>query len=454
MSNKKHLVPVVGSVALLLGLSGVAAVAVTSSTPTTYYACLQGGDLSKVGTVAPQCGKNQTPISWNNVGPTGPAGADGKDGAPGEPGVNGTDGVDGKDGVNGQDGAPGQPGAAGQDGAPGPAGPPGLDALGKPPVACDTLAADSANPTSEPLDMYLTLDGVPGGATDKGHEGAIPVTSFCMGGANAADAGVFTVEKPLDGTSVPLLEALAGGDSIPTGEVMLVRPSAGGAPVPVATYKFSEVTVRGYRLGGHEGTDEDVSFAFGAGTAQSFSQAPDGDPVGSTVQVLGAPDTIGAESKPRCAAVTTDAAPNPDTGLDLTLNIPGIAGTSTNKWSDQQIELQAICFGGTAGPAYTSVTASKSLDLASAPLQAAFTTGTSLGTSTITWWRPSGNAAPVAALTLALTTPTIDAYRVGGRGGSTHEDLSFVAASTVVTYRGQNPVTGAALDPQAVTLTR
>lgn len=454
MSNKKHLVPVVGSVALLLGLSGVAAVAVTSSTPTTYYACLKGGELSKVGTVAPRCEKSQTLISWNSVGPAGPAGTDGKDGAPGLPGVNGTDGVDGKDGVNGQDGAPGQPGAAGQDGAPGPAGPPGLDALGKAALACDTLAADSANPTSEPLDMYLTLDGVPGASTSKGHEGAIEVKSFCLGGANAADAGVFTIEKSLDGASVPLLEALAGGDSSPTAEVRFVRPSAGEPPVPVATYKFSDVTVRGYRFGGHEDTDEDVSFAFAAGTAQSFSQNATGTSVGSTVQVLGAPDTIGAESEPRCAAVTTDAAPDPTAGLDLTLSIPGIAGTSTNKWSDQQIELKSICFGGTAGPAYTSVTASKSLDRASPPLQAAFSTGTPLGTSTITLWRPSGNAAPVAALTLALTTPTIDAYRVGGRGGSTHEDLSFVAASTVVTYRAQDPRTGAALDPQVVTLTR
>lgn len=63
---------VVGAV-LALGLSfGVQAVASGSST--TYYACLQSGKLSKVGTTTPTCSTKATGVSWNSEGPPGPPG--------------------------------------------------------------------------------------------------------------------------------------------------------------------------------------------------------------------------------------------------------------------------------------------------------------------------------------------------------------------------------------------
>lgn len=49
----------------------------TAPTATTYYACLNAGQLSQVGTTQPTCTSPATPISWNSqgpVGPTGPAG--------------------------------------------------------------------------------------------------------------------------------------------------------------------------------------------------------------------------------------------------------------------------------------------------------------------------------------------------------------------------------------------
>jgi len=51
---------------------GVAASATTPST--TYYACLAGGSLSKVGTVKPTCTLPAKLISWNSTGPQGPPG--------------------------------------------------------------------------------------------------------------------------------------------------------------------------------------------------------------------------------------------------------------------------------------------------------------------------------------------------------------------------------------------
>ena len=53
--------------------------------PVTYYACLKNGNLSKVGTSAPDnCPGNGTVISWNEQGPQGLTGATGATGATGQ----------------------------------------------------------------------------------------------------------------------------------------------------------------------------------------------------------------------------------------------------------------------------------------------------------------------------------------------------------------------------------
>ena len=44
---------------------------------TTYYACLKGGQLSKVATAPPTCRTGATPISWNSQGPAGAGGISG-----------------------------------------------------------------------------------------------------------------------------------------------------------------------------------------------------------------------------------------------------------------------------------------------------------------------------------------------------------------------------------------
>jgi hypothetical protein len=52
----------------------VAVTAGATATNTTYYACLNNGKLSNVGTTAPTCASPATAISWNQTGPQGPAG--------------------------------------------------------------------------------------------------------------------------------------------------------------------------------------------------------------------------------------------------------------------------------------------------------------------------------------------------------------------------------------------
>ena len=56
--------------------TGAAVASATTSGPgkTTYYACLSGGKLSKVATTAPTCTAPATLVSWDSIGPTGPAG--------------------------------------------------------------------------------------------------------------------------------------------------------------------------------------------------------------------------------------------------------------------------------------------------------------------------------------------------------------------------------------------
>ncbi|HEY1740419.1 MAG TPA: hypothetical protein VGI86_17025, partial [Acidimicrobiia bacterium] len=55
-------------------LGALAVTAGATGSATVYYACLSGGNLTKVGTSAPTCSASATQISWDQTGPQGPAG--------------------------------------------------------------------------------------------------------------------------------------------------------------------------------------------------------------------------------------------------------------------------------------------------------------------------------------------------------------------------------------------
>ena len=114
--------------AALLVLSGYGAsslLAGASSTPSTYYACLSGGALTKVGTKSPTCSAGAKVISWNQVGPAGPPGAKGDTGAAGPRGEAGAQGLKGDTGASGSKGDAGVKGDTGAKGDIGPQGPKG-----------------------------------------------------------------------------------------------------------------------------------------------------------------------------------------------------------------------------------------------------------------------------------------------------------------------------------------
>jgi hypothetical protein len=91
MRPSKRVFARAGILAATAAVASVASVAFVgaSTPPTKYYACLQAGTLSKVGTAAPACAAPAQRISWSStppagvVGPPGPSGAQGPQGPPG-----------------------------------------------------------------------------------------------------------------------------------------------------------------------------------------------------------------------------------------------------------------------------------------------------------------------------------------------------------------------------------
>jgi hypothetical protein len=106
-------------VATLLVVAGYGAsglLAGASSTPKTYYACLSGGSLSKVGTKTPSCPSGAKTISWDQVGPAGSPGAKGDKGDTGTQGPKGDTGAAGAAGAKGSTGTSGAKGDTGATG--------------------------------------------------------------------------------------------------------------------------------------------------------------------------------------------------------------------------------------------------------------------------------------------------------------------------------------------------
>ena len=84
-------------VAVLAATAGTYAWASAGAAATqTINACLDRDGQLRLVAIADACKKNETPLSWNTVGPTGPPGADGKTGAAGKDGRDGQPGTRGR----------------------------------------------------------------------------------------------------------------------------------------------------------------------------------------------------------------------------------------------------------------------------------------------------------------------------------------------------------------------
>lgn len=455
-------------------LLGVAAVPPAQGADDVFYACLRKGELSQVGTDEPTCRKGKV-VRWNvrgepgpqgvqgptgatgAVGPAGPAGADGAPGSQGAPGAagpagpegpagprgpagpegaEGPAGPEGPEGPAGAVGAQGQEGPAGPQGPAGPAGPPGPPGASPVDLACDTLANERATAHSE-VDAFLRIDSIPGESVAAKHSREIDLQSFCMGGVDDADAGVFTVEKRLDVATPKLIQALATQGVIDKAVVTVENPRTAFR----ATYLFTGLTVDGHRFGGHGELDEDVSFTW------TRASVVTGD---APVQELTAPP-VAARTQPRCDELTTTEPAVKAVGYDGFLRIVGIPGGSVDDKHANEIDVRTLCFGASTqtSPRYLSFTMTKPVDRATGRLLNAFTSGAGVGSTTIVLRR--AGAVGTDVLRIAMEDPVIDAMRTGGRAGNLHDDLSVGFSSATITYLQQ---TANGTTPSSVTIQR
>ena len=127
MKQADRYIKVLVALAILLTLAGVAT---AQSAPTVvHYACVNKDGTMVYKSAAGQCTKNQTEISWNQVGPMGLQGPQGEQGIPGPKGDQGIPGSQGEQGLPGPKGDQGIPGSKGDPGATGPQGPAGPASL-------------------------------------------------------------------------------------------------------------------------------------------------------------------------------------------------------------------------------------------------------------------------------------------------------------------------------------
>lgn len=162
-------------------------------------------------------------------------------------------------------------------------------------------------PSAPAADAYLTIPGVPGDSTRKGHEDDIEVLDWTFGlaapaghghagggaGAGKVTAQDLVVVLPTGTASPPLVEAVATGRHLATVTLEVERRQPTGTSVAYLTVKLDDVLVAGYDAAAHPVTAvpaDVVRFRYGALTVTVRPQDPRGgarQPVEAHVNVTG-----------------------------------------------------------------------------------------------------------------------------------------------------------------------
>jgi type VI secretion system secreted protein Hcp len=186
-----------------------------------------------------ECQRDETQITWNQEGPSGPQGPAGSQGPAGPQGPAG-----------------GQ-GAAGSAGSP-------------------LIGGTSFGLTNDSGHTFLKIDGIDGESTDKQHKDEINIESFSLGAQGAVGTGAgtgagagktsiqsFTITKALDKSSPALMEDAAAGTRIGSAELSFARKSAGKEQTYLK-YDFSNIVISSISDGKSPGgaPTEQVTFAF------------------------------------------------------------------------------------------------------------------------------------------------------------------------------------------------
>jgi len=202
-------------VAVLAAAASTYAWASAGAATQTLNACVEQNGQLRLVAVAGDCKKAETPLSWNTVGPAGPAGADGKQGP------------------------------AGQNGSPGPQGPPG--------------ASGSAASDPNAVSATMTITGNGFGA------GAIPVTGYSHGIVSPRDAasGLATgkrqhkpllITKELDSSTPLLLKAQITNQDLTSVLIGLLRNGQ-----QIGTVKLTHASIASYDA---HGLNETFGFTY------------------------------------------------------------------------------------------------------------------------------------------------------------------------------------------------
>lgn len=208
LSTRTYRVLVPALIAVLVLTVGSVAIAQGESSE-TFYAC-EGpkGDLSRISTEAPRCnGKQHSLVSWNQVGPMGPAGPGGEMGPQGETGAQGPQGNTGPQGATGPAGPQGDVGPQGETGATGATGPQGPQGNTGP----QGPQGDQGDPGATNLTIRQTQIFVPPGAL-------LSAQVFCGQGEQATGGGFLGSASEVDVTaSLPLSDSESDTPTAPIG---------------------------------------------------------------------------------------------------------------------------------------------------------------------------------------------------------------------------------------------
>ncbi|MBL9001100.1 MAG: type VI secretion system tube protein Hcp [Phycisphaerae bacterium] len=149
------------------------------------------------------------------------------------------------------------------------------------------------------FDAFIKIKDIPGESNDKKHAGEIEVESFSWGvsqsgsaasgtghGGGKAQLQDFSFVKRVDKSTPNIMQHCCTGKHI--AEVTFVTRKAGGEQVEYLKYKFSDVIISSYQIGGAgKGQDdipmETITMNFTKITVDYQEQGQDGKPKGGPV---------------------------------------------------------------------------------------------------------------------------------------------------------------------------
>jgi type VI secretion system secreted protein Hcp len=222
-----------------LGAGAAVAVAAIPAADGTIHACINPASTPLPGAVriiddaTQTCAAGETPLTWSQTGPQGPAGPQGD---------------------------------------PGPAGDTSSSTPSSSPSDTFSTPSQAGGPS---VDMFLKLAGVAGSSTDDKHKGQIDVSSFAFAlgrggdgtGTSGAPVGTtapakgrlqtLRIDKIYDAASPKLLAAAATGRHIASGALTFRRTGDDG-DLEFLTYTLSDIQVTSYDQGGKDGDERDL----------------------------------------------------------------------------------------------------------------------------------------------------------------------------------------------------